>query len=96
MLTNQDRAAFERQWTAQVTPAPIPQKTGADLKKIFNEPDDPNIDVRKSSIKSLLSWAHHRQLSAIRELRGPEQVEKLTFWNGYKKAIQEILDMEVQ
>lgn len=88
---SQDRAAFERQWTAQQKP-----KTGADLKKIFQEPDDPNLDVRKSSITSLMSWAHHRQLDALRQFKGQDREFQATYWDGYKHAINEILDMEHQ
>ena len=93
---SQDRAAFERKWTAQLSPAtPLP-KTGADLKKIFNEPDDPNLDVRKSSITSLMSWARHRQLDALRQFKGQDREFQATYWDGYMKAIEEILEMENQ
>ncbi len=93
---SQDRAAFERKWTAQPTAATPPPTTGADLKKIFHEPDDPNLDVRKSSITSLMSWARHRQLDALRQFKGQDREFQATYWDGYIHAINEILNMEHQ
>ena len=92
----QDRAAFESQWTAQLKPTPPTPRTGADLKDLFHKPDDPNLDVRKSSITSLMSWAHHRQLDALRQFKGQDREFQAMYWDGYKKAIEEILEMENQ
>lgn len=96
MLTTEDRSAFERQWTSQATPTAPTPKTGADLKDLFHKPDDPNLDVRKSSIKSLMNWARHRQMSAIAEFRGQDRDFQAMYWDGYIKAIEEILEMENQ
>lgn len=96
MLTTEDRSAFERQWTAQTKPAEPAAKTGADLKDLFHKPDDPNLDVRKSSITSLLRWARARQRDSVKEFKGEDLVYQTMYWNGYQRAIQEILEMEHQ
>ena len=95
MFTTQDRSAFERQWSthASATPAPKPV---SDLKDLFHKPDDPNLDVRKSSITSLLRWAHARQMDSLKEFRGQDRDHQAIYWDGYKRAIQEILEMEHQ
>ena len=95
MLTTQDRSAFERQWSTQATPQPAP-KSVVDLKDLFHKPDDPNLDVRKSSITSLMRWAHCRQMEALKEFRGQDRDYQAMYWDGYKQAINEILDMENQ
>ena len=96
MLTTENRSGFDSQWTTQINPTPPPPKTGADLKDLFHKPDDPNLDVRKSSIKSLMSWARHRQQDALRQFKGQDREFQATYWDGYMKAIEEILEMENQ
>ncbi len=96
MLSTEDRSAFGRHCTSPATSTPPTRKTGPHRKDLFHKPYDPNHDVRKSSIKSLLSWAHHRYLSAIAECRGQDRDFQAMYWDGYKKAIEEILEMENQ
>jgi hypothetical protein len=86
----QDRAAFERHLLQPNS------TTRADLKKIFHEPDDSNLEVQRNSIRSLLSWATARQKSAWSEFKGQDREFQAIYWDGYKQAISEILNMEHQ
>ena len=91
MTSSIDRSASERIFSNQNY-----LRTGEELKALIHRQNevDPYLRVRKSSIKSLRSWATHRQAEQQRELREPQASYAAAFWNGYVTAIDEILEME--
>tara|TARA_B100000925_G_scaffold282100_1_gene254604 strand:- start:2494 stop:2775 length:282 start_codon:yes stop_codon:yes gene_type:complete len=91
MTSSIDRSASERVFSNQSY-----KKTGEELKALIHRQNevDPYIRVRKSSVKSLRSWATHRQAEQRRELNEPQASYAEAFWNGYITALDEVLEME--
>jgi hypothetical protein len=83
-----DRSASERVFTNHCS-----IKTGKELKQLMHQPD-PLIDVRRSSIVSLKSWAEARQHEDWCSMEGRDADLKNYFWLGYIRAICDILEME--
>lgn len=87
-----DRSASERVFTNQWS-----SKTASELKALMHKPQaevDPYIRVRRSSIVSLKSWAQHRKLDQQNELSEPQASFAAASWDGFMRAIDEVLEME--
>ena len=83
-----DRSASERVFTNHSS-----IKTGKELKQLMHKPD-PLIEVRRSSIVSLKSWAEARHHEDWCSMQGRDADLKNYFWLGYIRAICDILEME--
>ena len=91
MTSSINRASSERVFSNNLY-----EKTGAELKALMHRQNeiDPYIKVRKSSVKSLMSWAKTRQREQRLEYREPQASFADAFWNGYNTALNEVLEMD--
>lgn len=84
------RIANEKLFTHNATPVRI------DLKEHFTKPADPPLEVERSSIVRLRQWARGRYIAAQSLTDRHDAIYQMNHFEGWMRALDEVLDMENQ